>query len=207
MLPEFHTDRVIEWDLHVSPNLGAYDMILGRDILDDLQFIFDYRDKTITWDEVSIPMKSVGNSEGEAYYVPDPEQVEDSSDRLKKILDAKYVPADLRKVADDSAQLTKEQQDKLYECLKKFEDLFDGTLGKWRMDDYDVELLPNAKPYHAKAYPIPKVHMATLKMEVERLCQQKRSQKGEPLRMGCAYIHHSQEGWIGSVHLRFQGAQ
>jgi hypothetical protein len=39
------------------------------------------------------------------------------------------------------------------------------------MDQYDVELRPDAKPYHAKAYPIPKVHVNTLKMEVDRLCE------------------------------------
>ena len=42
MLPEFHSDRVIEWDLHVTKNLGAYDMIIGRDILTDLGFKFDF---------------------------------------------------------------------------------------------------------------------------------------------------------------------
>ena len=34
---------------------------------------------------------------------------------------------------------------------------------------HDVELRPDATPYHAKAYPIPQVHTATLKMEVDRL--------------------------------------
>ena len=43
--------------------------------------------------------------------------------------------------------------------------------GNGKMKDYDIELLPDAKPYHAKAYPIPRVHVNTLKMEVERLCE------------------------------------
>jgi len=32
-LPELHDDRMIEWNLHVTKSLGAYDMIIGRDIL------------------------------------------------------------------------------------------------------------------------------------------------------------------------------
>ena len=32
-LPEFHHDRVIEWDFHVAESLGMYDMIIGRDLL------------------------------------------------------------------------------------------------------------------------------------------------------------------------------
>ena len=31
-LPELHDNRLIAWDVHVTKNLGAYDMIIGRDI-------------------------------------------------------------------------------------------------------------------------------------------------------------------------------
>ena len=34
-----------------------------------------------------------------------------------------------------------------------------------------LSLNEGAEPYHARAFPIPRVHMETLKMEVERLCQ------------------------------------
>ena len=51
--------------------------------------------------------------------------------------------------------------------LKTYEDLFDGNYGKWNMGAYDIELLSEATLYHAKAFPIPHVQMATLKLEVE----------------------------------------
>ncbi len=35
-LPEFHDNRLLEWDVHVAKDLGAYDMIIGRDVLADL---------------------------------------------------------------------------------------------------------------------------------------------------------------------------
>ena len=47
MIPEFHDDRVIQWDLHVTKTLGAYDMIIGRDILTDLGFKFDFTSQTV----------------------------------------------------------------------------------------------------------------------------------------------------------------
>ena len=53
----------------------------------------------------------------------------------------------------------------------EFKELFDGSLGKWEMDDYNVELRSDAQPYHARAYPIPRCHQETLKMEVQRLCE------------------------------------
>ena len=171
MIPEFHNDRVIEWDLHIAQNLGAYDMIVGRDILTDLGFKFDFTTSSVEWDGVSIPMKDSDQVEEENFHIPDPTALDDSAERLKKILDAKYEPADLRKVCQEQLQLNDEEQEALHQLLEKYSDLFDGTLGKWQMEDYDVELLPDAKPYHAKAYPIPRVHVNTLKMEVERLCE------------------------------------
>ena len=171
MIPEFHNDRVIEWDLHVTQSLGAYDMIIGRDILSDLGFKFDFTTMSVEWDGVSIPMKDGDSNEEESFFIPDPTALDESAERLKQILDAKYEPADLRQVCRDQLQLNHEEQDMLHALLNKYSDLFDGTLGKWRMEDYDVELLPDAKPYHAKAYPIPRVHVNTLKMEVERLCE------------------------------------
>ena len=35
-LPELHDNRLIAWDVHVTKSLGAYDMIIGRDILMEL---------------------------------------------------------------------------------------------------------------------------------------------------------------------------
>ena len=43
-------------------------------------------------------------------------------------------------------------------------------LGFWNHEEYAIELQLNAKPYHARAYPIPKIHEQTLHTEVERLC-------------------------------------
>jgi len=64
IMPEFHTDRVIEWDLTVaSPNLGAHDMIIGRDILSGLGINFDFQNNTITWDGAVVPMKDVSSPE------------------------------------------------------------------------------------------------------------------------------------------------
>ena len=171
MIPEFHNDRVIQWDLHVAKNLGAYDMIIGRDILSDLGFKFDFTSMTVEWDGISIPMKNSDTSEDENFHIRDQPCVDEQMERLKGILDAKYEKADLLKVAEGQSQLSSEEQGKLHELLTKYSDLFDGTLGKWKMEDYDVELRPDATPYHARAYPIPKVHVGTLKLEVERLCK------------------------------------
>ena len=47
--------------------------------------------------------------------------------------------------------------------------MFDGTLGNYKGSEYKIELLEGAKPYHAKPFPIPKIHKETLKSEVNWL--------------------------------------
>ena len=41
----------------------------------------------------------------------------------------------------------------------------------WKGEEYNIELKPDAKPYHARAFPVTRIHMQTLKTEVERLCK------------------------------------
>ena len=47
--------------------------------------------------------------------------------------------------------------------------MFDGTLGNHTDTEYKIELLEGAKPYHAKPFPILKVHEETLKTEFIKL--------------------------------------
>ena len=46
--------------------------------------------------------------------------------------------------------------------------MFDGSLGKYTGSDYTIELKEDAKPYHAKPFPILKTHELTLKKVVIR---------------------------------------
>ena len=81
---------------------------------------------------------------------------------MSNILDAKYAPADLRKVENANAHLTKNQKEKLHKLLSQQKPLFDGTLGKWEGNPYHVELRKRAKPYHTTLYSIPYVYERTL---------------------------------------------
>jgi predicted aspartyl protease len=62
-LPEFSTQECVKWKFHVDSSKNAtksrYDMILGRDLLEQLPLDIKFSDKTISWQEVTIPMKLV----------------------------------------------------------------------------------------------------------------------------------------------------
>ena len=47
--------------------------------------------------------------------------------------------------------------------------MFKGTLENYTGTEYKIGLLEGDQPYHAKLFPIPKVHEEILKNEVNRL--------------------------------------
>jgi hypothetical protein len=59
----------------------------------------------------------------------------------------------------------------LLQLLKKYELLFDGTLGDWKMKQVSFQLKEGIYPYPGQAFPVPKIHKDTLIKEVERLCK------------------------------------
>ena len=106
----------------------------------------------------------------EAFHISEPDIVIDMTDRATGIMDNDYHKASLRETVESHAHLEPQEQQELLELLEKYEHLFDGTLGQWNHPDYHLELKPDVKPYHAKAFPVPRVHIETLKKEVQRLC-------------------------------------
>jgi hypothetical protein len=58
----------------------------------------------------------------------------------------------------------------LLDLLTEYEDLFDGTLGEWNTEPVHLELKEGAKPFHGRAFPVPKIHKNTLIKELNRLC-------------------------------------
>ena len=149
-------------------------MIIGRDMLEDLGIDIQFSDQTIVWDGHDMPFKDMTKDMdiADAFHVEEPEMVQEMTDRLSKIIDNDYKKASLQEVVDGHDHLTSStEKQQLFNMLSKHEHLFDGSLGQWTHPDYHLELKPDVKPYHAKAFPVPRVHMETLKKEVERrLC-------------------------------------
>ena len=148
-------------------------MILGRDLLQELGIILNFQDSTIQWEYAVSPMRS---TDKQTTYniqaaIEDSKPLQEATSRMKQILEAKYEPANLNEVVDACKHLHTNERQALHKLLSKYKGLFDGTLGHWKDELYHIELKENAKPYHARAYPIPKSYEDTLKMEVKRLCE------------------------------------
>ena len=144
-------------------------MIIGVDLMTELGIILDFKNCEMHWSHRTVSMKSRDATRQTSYQVKDSEPVLDATERMKRILDAKYEPANLEEIAKMNSELTPAQQAKLLKLLRKHSILFDGTVGIWKGEQYKIKLKPDARPYHAHAYPIPRAYELTFKMEVDRL--------------------------------------
>ena len=171
LIPDLHEKRLINHEFHVAKDLGRYDMIIGRDLLSALQINIQFSDNSIHWDTSYCPMKPIECTIEESYHINESSSVQEATDRMQRILDAKYEPADLDAIIKSYNHLNIDKQRKLYDLLHKYKGLFDGTLGKWRDEKYKIDLKESATPYHARAYPVPRAYENTLRLEVDRLCK------------------------------------
>ena len=101
----------------------------------------------------------------------EPKITELITQRIVKILDAKYEKANLPEIVHNNcSHLSPEEQNKLLEILTEFEDLFDGTLGDRKTEPVSFVLKEGIKLYHGRAFPTPQVHKDTVMKEIKRLC-------------------------------------
>ena len=129
----------------------------------------------MTWDKSTIKMKEyedlldIDSPVNEFYWHEESyesQALNDASTHLKKILDAKYEPADLNKIARNCDYLTDDEQMQLLLLQHKYQHLFNGSLGTWNGKPYDIELKLDAEHYHSRPFPVPKIHEATLEIEL-----------------------------------------
>jgi len=147
----------------------------------ELGIVLDFKRKTVTIDEIIFPMRninSLNHTRTKAAWAhnntraQEPQSTEEATQRMVRILDAKYEKADLQAVVKDNcSHLNPIQQGKLLELLTEFEPLFDGTLGDWRTEPVSFQLKEGVKPYHGRAFPVPRIHKETLMKEVQRQCE------------------------------------
>jgi hypothetical protein len=161
----FHLEPdVVDYNKDGKPQ---YDLIFGTETMKELDIILNFRDKMITIDEFILPMRNINNLQGSSILralrhnhslAMEPESTLDATQRATRILDAKYSKADLQSVVRGNYKhLSADQRKKLLQLLKKYELLFDGTLGDWKTMPVSFQLNKGVSPYHSQAFPVPKI--------------------------------------------------
>jgi hypothetical protein len=120
------------------------DLIIGKQTMHNLGVKLDFQEKTITIDKILLPMRSIANLQlkpritralrENTCFAQEPISICSATKRMVKILDAKYEKADLPAIIrENCSHLTASTREKLLSVLLKFEPLFDGTLGDWKL--------------------------------------------------------------------------
>ena len=98
--------------------------------------------------------------------------MQEATSRAVEILDANFEKDYFHAVVAENYQhLSSRQQEQLIKLLLEFEELFDRTLGDWDTEPVSLKLKEGATPYHGRPYPVPHIHLETLKKEIKRLCK------------------------------------
>ena len=134
-------------------------MIIGRDLIRSLVIEIHGADMTIHWYNAAIPWRDMDSTTNDVFVLSQHISPFNSETKImKRILDAKYSKADIKTIAESSTHLYPQERNELYTLLKKYECLFDGNLGTWHGNPYDIKLKPDAEPYHGKPFPVPHIH-------------------------------------------------
>jgi len=158
----------------------VFELIIGTRTMNELGITLNFKEQLITIDKIVLPMRDVtqlplprknGLDFNSLARSLEPRSTELATQRVVRILDANYQRADLPAVVKNCSHLSLVEQNMLLEVLEEFEDLFDGTLGDWKTEPVSFELKRDAKPYHSRAFPIPRVHKETILKEIKRLVE------------------------------------
>ncbi len=141
--------------------LLLYDLIIGKQTFHDIGAVLDFKERTITIDEILLPMRNMNNLQLKSSisrvlklnssFAQEPASTRNATKHIGEILDAKYNKSDLPSIVKNNrAHLSMPHCNSLLALLLKFEELFDGTLGDWKLPPVSYELKEGAKSYHGR---------------------------------------------------------
>ena len=180
-LTEFAPSRLFKHKFKVDRDAksASYDIILGRDAMKELQFDLLYSEnipKIRFEQEVEIDCKPRGfwsrSRLHQVYFQAQQSTIDKAEEEFlekRRFSQAQYQAADLRKCLPN--HLSSQEKEKLYALLDKHRFLFKGTLGLLPTKPVHVEIKSNAKPFHGRAFSVPKAYESMIRNEVERLCR------------------------------------
>ena len=108
-----------------------YNLIQGIDILHKQGKIFNFKNKTITWQEVSISVKPPNCATKEFFVIKESCSVRNAFKWIKQILDAEYKQTNLKSIIMNLNYFNDKHKNSLLDLLQKYKKMIDGTLGKY----------------------------------------------------------------------------
>jgi hypothetical protein len=146
--------NIVEYSL--GDQAPMYDLIRGKQTMYDLGVELNFQEKTITIEEILLPMRNFANLQlkpritralrENTCFAQELISTCSATKHMVKILDAKYEKADLLAIIrENCSHLTASDREKLLSVLLKFKLLFDGTLVDWKLPSVSFELKEGMK--------------------------------------------------------------
>ncbi len=170
---------IVEYSL--GDQAPMYDLIIGKQTMHNLGVKLDFHEKTIMMDKILLPMRNIANLQlkprttralrENTCFAQKPISTWSTNKRVVEILGAKYEKADHPAIIREHCSHQRaSNREKLLSVLLKFELLFDGSLGDWKLPHVSFELKEGMKSYHCRPYPTPHKHKAVLMKKIKQLC-------------------------------------
>ena len=200
LLPEFHrTRRLDTLQAKIFDQTCRYDMILGRNLMNDLGIVLNFDSKYMEWDKAIVAMREHpintsmtsfatnllfeaidgGLDNNDGTFMPDkPSELHYQASnanpdgyKSKTISTSLYEPANLQDIVDKCTYLLPHQRQQLYHLLQKFQKTFDGKLKTFKGPPVHLQLIENPKPVRRRPYSVPTSHLTVFKAELHRLLE------------------------------------
>jgi hypothetical protein len=121
-----------------------YDLIIGKQTMQDLGVVLDFQEKTIKIDKILLPMRNIANLQlkprntralrENTCYAQEPISTRSATKHVVEIVEAKYEKPDLPAIVRENCSHPKaSDREKLLSVMLGFELLFDGTLGDQKL--------------------------------------------------------------------------
>jgi hypothetical protein len=165
-----HLD-IVEYSKGEPPPL--YDFIISKQTLHDIGAVLDFKERTITIHDILLPMRNINNLQLKSSisrvfklnssFAQEPTSTRNATKCVVEILDAKYDKTDLPSIVENNCtHLSPSHCNLLLVFLLGFEELFDGTLGDWKLLPVSFELKEGENNYHFRPFTIKYVNMSSL---------------------------------------------
>ena len=100
-MPELNVTAHISAPFHVTTKKSNYNVIFGRDLLQELRIQLDFQDNFTGWQDINLSMKPIDGKMRSHFTIQDSKNVRNGTKRIKKILDANYKTANLKKMVNN----------------------------------------------------------------------------------------------------------
>ena len=143
---------------------SAYDLIIGRDILQPLGFDFSFSTKQVTWMDVTIPFVKRNSKP----IIPD-------SSSMMQAMASYFTESDYntrtsgRAIAQDLEHLNEDQKKTIGIMLDDFNPMFNQVLGAYPHAQADLLLKKNAEPIHCRPFSVADKNRELFKKELNKL--------------------------------------